>query len=86
MGERIVVTGRIGSSPRKRGSLSGQTCPDFVSVQGDMIGVIGETLGTEPSPDLAHLVVPADLVYDALADILRLSHPETPQYPTVLAV
>lgn len=81
MGEGIVVTGRIGSSPRARGSASGQTCPDFLTLEGQTTAVIGEmpefdmtdeVLDTsERNSDQGYLVVPPVLVYDALASRLR---------------
>lgn len=81
MGESIVVTGRIGSSPRERGSATGQTCPDILPLEGGATGVIGKV----PDFDMSHeafgapgqisetnrLVVPATLVYDALASLLQ---------------
>lgn len=73
MSESIVILDRIGSSPRDRGSATGQTCPDFLALEGGVTGVIGEVRNdtSELDPAEAHVVVPATLVYDAFAAYLR---------------
>jgi hypothetical protein len=81
MGESIVILDRIGSSPRARGSATGQTCPDFLALEGGVTGVIGELPDialSESTPDASEqivdqgqLVVPANLVYDAFASMFR---------------
>ncbi len=81
MGESIVILDRIGSSPRLRGSASGQTCPDFLALAGNATGVIGElpeVVLPEDMPNVSEqivdqdqLVVPAALVYDAFAAYFR---------------
>lgn len=69
MGEGITITGRISSAPSERGSTTGQTCPDLLSLADGEIGVIGEAPKNVPeeSQDLPCLVVPLDLAVDALA-------------------
>jgi len=68
MGEAITITGRISSAPSERGSATGQTCPDLLSLADGEIGVIGEVPQNDmPEEDLPCLVVPLDLAVDALA-------------------
>ncbi|MFP3987464.1 hypothetical protein U9R90_08145 [Streptomyces sp. E11-3] len=53
----MKIVRRIGASPRERGSLTGQTCPDIFELQDGSFAVIGadrtETLDAELPPDAA---------------------------------
>lgn len=72
MSEGITISGRLGSSPRLRGSTSGATCPDLLSLDDGAVGVIGELPDSaEQVQDETYIVVPATVVFDALADVLR---------------
>lgn len=68
MSESITITGRVSSAPSERGSTTGQTCPDLLTLADGEIGVIGEvpTNLPEENQDLPRLVVPLDLAVDAL--------------------
>lgn len=78
----MKITRRCGSSPRQRGSVTGQTCPDIFELEDGRYLVIGKI------PDEPHLldelgqhdasigvdefavVLPADVMHDAARDVL----------------
>lgn len=68
MSEIIKVIDRIGTSPSERGSQTAETCPDLLSLAGGLVGVIGEVpdIAPEHASDQGLLVVPENLVFDAL--------------------
>lgn len=61
------IVDRLSSTPRQRGSATGQTCPDLLLLDNGTVGLIGEkpaALNENSIPAL--LVVPKELMYDAL--------------------
>ncbi|HJP96242.1 MAG TPA: hypothetical protein VJ843_02620 [Candidatus Saccharimonadales bacterium] len=72
----VSIVRRIGSAPSERGSTNGATCPDAFEVtdvvRGTAFAIIGERAElSEASQPEALLVVPSQVVYDVLADMVR---------------
>lgn len=73
------ITHRIGTTPRQRGSLSGQTCPDVFALDTGDYAVMGTAIEEDPAAHLPDgitlgpgervIVVPAQLLIDAKQDI-----------------
>jgi hypothetical protein len=75
----MKIVRRIGASPRERGSVTGQTCPDIFELQSGDFAVIGTDrtaeLDAELPPDAARadyeriVVVSRETLVRAKADI-----------------
>ncbi|TLS47517.1 hypothetical protein FE633_03145 [Streptomyces montanus] len=75
----MKIVRRIGASPRERGSVSGQTCPDIFELQDGRFAVIGtdstEQLDAELPSDAARadyeriVVITRETLIRAKADI-----------------
>jgi hypothetical protein len=75
----LKIVRRIGASPRERGSVSGQTCPDIFELQDGRFAVIGtdrtEQLDAELPSDAARadyeriVVITRETLIRAKADI-----------------
>jgi hypothetical protein len=75
----VKIVRRIGASPRARGSLTGQTCPDIFELQSGDFAVIGTdrtaALDAELPPDAARadyeriVVITRETLVRAKADI-----------------
>jgi hypothetical protein len=78
-GHPLKIVRRIGASPRERGSLSGQTCPDIFELSDGNFAVIGTdvtaVLDSELPPDAGRaeyeriVVVSRETLVRAKADI-----------------
>ncbi|MEU9479582.1 hypothetical protein [Streptomyces sp. NPDC048191] len=75
----MKIVRRLGASPRERGSLSGETCPDIFELSDGSFAVIGteatELLEPELPADAARgdheriVIIPRDTLIRAKADI-----------------
>ncbi|MFF7971213.1 hypothetical protein [Streptomyces sp. NPDC007905] len=75
----MKIVRRLGASPRERGSVNGQTCPDIFELQDGNFAVIGtdrtEALDPELPPDAARggheriVVISRETLVRAKADI-----------------
>lgn len=80
----MKITRRYGTSPRERGSATGQSCPDILALDtGDYL-IIGKTPGVPNisardltkhgasiGPDEQAVIVPRDVVHAAAAELMQ---------------
>jgi hypothetical protein len=89
----VKITRRHGTSPRERGSATGQSCPDILQLDTDDYLIIGKR--TPPPDDLAEhgasigddetaVIVPRDVVHAAVLEIAGkvLTDPTAEDCPT----
>ncbi|MFF8862934.1 MULTISPECIES: hypothetical protein [unclassified Streptomyces] len=65
----MKIVRRIGASPRERGSVSGQTCPDIFELQNGDFAVIGTDRTAELDAELPSDAARAD--YERIVVITR---------------
>lgn len=65
----MKIVRRVGASPRERGSVSGQSCPDIFELSNGDFAVIGREATTELDPELPSDAARAD--YERIVVITR---------------
>jgi hypothetical protein len=65
----VKIVRRVGASPRERGSVSGQSCPDIFELSNGDFAVIGREATTELDPELPSDAARAD--YERIVVITR---------------